>query len=213
MVYVAYLYVGRERLTQKQHELTLRSRLVVQVLPEGQHGITVVAESCGSNNTFIINGAEVEFLGDGDRHDAKYDSMQVRADFINFDSVVEEAVDHCHHSVYIFPTDALKATYETKKPLHYAMIIASIFIFAAMVFVVYDWFVTNRQNNTERKATKSNAIVQELFPGNVAAKLFDTEQIGAYANSSLGNAKTIAELYPAATVLCKSLLATVSRRL
>jgi hypothetical protein len=93
------------------------------------------------------------------------------------------------------------------------MIIASIFIFAAIVFVVYDWFVSKRQNNTEKKADKSNGILQELFPGNVAAKLFETEwdggatasgpQFGPKPNDTISSSKTIADLYPDATVLCK----------
>jgi hypothetical protein len=86
------------------------------------------------------------------------------------------------------------------------------FAFTAIVFLVYDWFVATRQKNTESKASKSNAIVQELFPGNVAMRLFEgagdggNRQPGLHGSVSPSDAgtKTIAELHPAATVLCTS---------
>ena len=188
-----------------------------QVLPEGKHDLFVVVQSCDTNNTFVINGAAAEFVGAGDLHDRKYNHMAVSTDFFNVRGVHHDGrFEHCVHTVHIFPTDSMKAIYETKKPIRYAAIIASIFAFAAMVFVAYDWFVTNRQSNTEKKANRSNAIVQELFPGGVAAQLFETNRMTGAAESDnplgadMGNfgniaskGNTIAELYPAATVLCK----------
>jgi hypothetical protein len=81
-----------------------------------------------------------------------------------------------------------------------------LFIFTAGVFLVYDWMVTNRQSKTQAKANKTNAIVQELFPGHVAAKLFQAGRKDSAETSTHGSKSpttTIAELYPAATVLCK----------
>jgi Na+-translocating ferredoxin:NAD+ oxidoreductase RnfG subunit len=116
-----------------------------------------------------------------------------------------------YQHIHIFPTDKMRKSFQTSTPILYAIIILVLFSFTAVVFVAYDYFVTSRQNRTQEKANKTNAIVQELFPGHVAAKLF---QSGSEALESAKDAvdgmgtgqapvTTIAELYPAATVLCK----------
>lgn len=167
----------------------------------------VVTESCGKNNTYKIRGRDAVFVGEGALHDKKYDAM---ARYFEFESdTFHNSLNFCHQHVYIFPTDTLKKSYQTKKPIHYAAIIVSMFIFAALIFFMYDWFVTNRQNKTEQKADQTSAIVRELFPGNVAAKLFDSERKDNDMVGDVGvnsSRKTIAELYPAATVLCKLML-------
>lgn len=178
------------------------------MLAEGESGIVVVAEICGYNRTFTINGLEALFLGDGDLHDPKYDNLVLFSEFENFffgvklDEVEDDS--ECRHRIRVFPTDALRANFETKRPIRYAFVVVAIFAFAGLVFFAYDWFVTNRQNNTEKHASKSDAIVRELFPGNVASQLFESGRnerelvtIGAASTT------TIAQLHPAATVLCK----------
>jgi hypothetical protein len=189
----------------------------VQVLPgNGTGGIYVVADTCGQNNTYRLDGAEVVLVGQGDLHDRKYDDM-VKFFQFEFDTAEAEEGSYCHQHVHIFPSDALKKKYQTSIPFLYATVILLLFIFTAGVFLVYDWIVTNRQNKTQAKANKTNAIVQELFPGHVAAKLFQAGRKDSAETSgpqdlldsrqSIHGPKppmtTIAELYPASTVLCK----------
>ena len=135
------------------------------------------------------------------------------ANFVNFGFGPESAhaEEGCLHRVYVFPTDSMKLSYKTDQPILYAGIVFSIFVFTAIVFLVYDCFVTSRQSNTEKHAHKSDSIVQELFPGHVAAQVFEsranrtsddtTDQFGFGFGAAPST--TIAELYPFATVLCK----------
>jgi len=169
----------------------------------------VVVKSCDYNSTYVIHGNEVEYLGQGgDLHDTKYDSMVISASIVAHGDEETEH-HHCFHTIYIFPSDELKPTYESNKPMQYTLIVVAIFVFSALVFFMYDYFVTTRQQKTEHKAKKSTAILQELFPGSVAAQLFDNNkekkddnnEFGEQAETSTGNVRSIAEFYPEATIL------------
>jgi hypothetical protein len=130
---------------------------------------------------------------------------------LNLTTPEEDAHTRCYHNLHIFPSQTHELKFGTSQAFHYAVAIVFAYICTGIVFLIYDWFVTTRQTNTERKARQTNAIVQELFPGNVAAKLYETKDVGADEGKKLlgtGTANrsakdTIAELYPAATVLCK----------
>jgi hypothetical protein len=179
------------------------------LLPTGQGKILVVIDSCSINSTFLINGPETTFLADGDHHDPHYSSMARSYLFVG--STMEDTnsdKQQCTHVVYVFPTKELEDEYLTNYPALNAVLIVMIFVFAGIVFVVYDYCVTNRQTRTETQAKQSNAIVQELFPGDVAARLFANQENGGTAVLKHGVEKadqtTIAELHPEATVLCKS---------
>jgi hypothetical protein len=96
--------------------------------------------------------------------------------------------------------------------MNYAFIIVGIFSFAALVFIAYDCFVTNRQSRTELQADKSNAIVQDLFPGEMATRLYNNTETGDTSKGTLSLHKNgfgrvdrnmIADLHPEATVICK----------
>jgi hypothetical protein len=179
--------------------------------------MVVVADSCGLNNTFAIHGGESVFLGKGDLHDAKYNSMEISAHFVEFESG-HLAPEHCHHKLHIFPMDSLKSEHMTNRPIFLCAGIIALFLCSGIMFLIYDWLVSNRQTNTEQKARKANTIVRGLFPADVASQLYDDKQEGAGGPSSLrmGNgpltntgatatgSNTIAQLYPAATVLCES---------
>jgi len=181
----------------------------LKILQEGQDGIVVVLESCGTNSTFIIHGAEAEFIGKGDLHDESYNELVLVEDIAAIQHE-DENNQQCHHTLHIFPSDTLKSTYETNKPWQYTLIVVAIFVFSVLMFFVYDYYVANRQMKTEKKASKSSAIIQELFPGSVASQLFDkekngrenrkTESFGDF-RSRVENEQSIAEFYPEATVL------------
>jgi hypothetical protein len=184
------------------------------VLPKGQQDVLVVVQSCAKTNTFRINGAEAAFEGEGDLHHPKYKHMVKTENFIDTDDedLTSDVKVQCNHIVHVYPTPELEDKYKTTTPVHYALIIVAIFSFAGIVFLLYDYFVTNRQNRTERQADKSNAIVQEMFPGDMATRVFDSVQPNKSGaeTTTLGmsgfgrvDRTTIAELHPEATVLCK----------
>jgi hypothetical protein len=178
------------------------------IVPNDESDFIIVTESCTYLNTYLIQGPSVTHLGEGDMHKPKYHKMKVTADFLAFG-----VQQRCSHLIHIYPVESFEATYITKKPWQYSMIVFCIFIFAAIVFLVYDWFVTVRQSRTEREASTSKAIVRDLFPGNVATMLFNNNQsqdaedegvpktVRTFFNQ--GDTTTIAELHPEATVICK----------
>jgi hypothetical protein len=194
------------------------------VLPEGRGNVIVVADSCGMNNTFLIRGsADIEFVGTGDRHDKAFANTETFFEF-EFDTHRQNEGSYCHQHIHMFATRAMKASFETNAPILYATVIVLLFLFTEVVFLFYDSMVNARQNRTQTKADTQEAIVQELFPGNVAAKLYKRESMdvdddndhgadSSLLNGMLGGSKdssgaartTIADLYPAATVLCTCL--------
>jgi hypothetical protein len=178
------------------------------VLPNGESndGIIIVTQSCDIMNTFRVDGSKATFMGKGDLHNAAYNAMKITEDFGEVTSV---AAFPCAHFLNIYPSEQLYARYKTSKPTQYSITVSMIFVFAALVFVAYDYFVTTRQSRTEEKASKSNAIVQDMFPGDVAARLLKDQEkssgLSALQSSGFGKVDrtAIAELHPEATVLCK----------
>lgn len=181
-----------------------------KVLSDGQE-VDIVLESCESRNTYRLVGNTAVYVGEGDNYTKEYLEYEVSGQFVEGS---EEAVQYggCNHVIRVIPTASLVQQYKTRTPALCAATIVAIFAFAGVVFIVYDYFVTSRQHRTEKKAETSDAIVQELFPGKVAAQLYADSKTNASTtvsgNSSAtdGNSMTvmrssIAQFYPSATVL------------
>jgi hypothetical protein len=178
--------------------------------------MVVVADSCGHNNTYLIHEKYAEFVGSGDLHDRQYSSMEKRAVFVEFNPSTE--IEHCRHTLHIFASDALRREYVTRKPILYATFIVALFFLTGVMFLVYDSLVARRQRQTEQTAQRATTIVKGLFPKEVAAQLYgsedgakcaenedDTKMLCGEAVDSAGSDAvntTIARLYPSATVLC-----------
>jgi len=182
----------------------------------------VVIGSNGNNSTFLLNGASTEFLGYGDLHDKNYDALVIsNKEFCEKEEQQHEddQIDHesdlqthfCKNLFFVFPSNELQSAYKSNEPLTYTLVIIAIFVFAIIVFCVYDYYVTHRQLSTEQKANKSRAIIKELFPGSVADQLFDNGNTGknnkggddyiTSADDSGLPMRSIAEFYPEATVV------------
>jgi hypothetical protein len=53
--------------------------LISNLLPPNSDGIVIVFENeCNPTFSFQVNGPDVLYLGRGDLHDSKYDSMEIR---------------------------------------------------------------------------------------------------------------------------------------
>jgi hypothetical protein len=52
--------------------------LLTNLLPPGSEGVVIVFENeCSLSFSFQVNGPDVEYLGQGDFHERKYESMEV----------------------------------------------------------------------------------------------------------------------------------------
>ncbi|KAG7354797.1 adenylate/guanylate cyclase [Nitzschia inconspicua] len=149
----------------------------VDILPHGIENFVVqVNDTCGSNFAYLLNGPEVEYLGEGFNPDSRYDYLSQTADFAAFTRFEEQAVNnsvklHCVYKISIHATYEYASSFETAKPVYLTIIVMTVFVFTAMVFVLYDLMVQRRQDKVMKAAQKTTAIVSSLFPKNVQKRI------------------------------------------
>jgi len=146
------------------------------ILSEGSNGVEVVlSDSCGSTFTYLLNGPSGVVKGDGDLHDPAYDSLRRTYTVTDGTHEGDHGNDYghslCAYIMDIYPTKELEESYESKDPLIFSIVVALIFVFTTMVFLVYDWAVQRRQWMIIRAARKTQAIVSSLFPKNVQDRI------------------------------------------
>lgn len=137
--------------------------------------------------SFRVDGRGVQYLGPGDHHDKKFDNLKVSA---NVAEQVEERArpatrafttvpldqSFSYYILNIYPTQELEDNYVNDDPLMFAIGVACIFAFAAVVFITYDCLVQRQHRMLMEKAVKTGVIVSSLFPEAVRDRLFDGEQ-------------------------------------
>ena len=184
----------------------------------------MVVESCGHNHTYLINGPDADFLGDGDLHDVQYDAFAIRG-LLESDHG-QKRQEYCRHILTIYPSSGFESEYKTNNPQFYSLFVVCLFGFAIVVFILYDIMVTWRQKKTQTKANRTDEIVDQLFPSHVRDKLFNNSDHDLSNNKKVSQgahgvqhhrvdsqhfmavgiqsndrgAKPIAELFPEATV-------------
>lgn len=188
---------------------------------------------CGGKEfTYLINGDEAAFVGhddvghDDDAHDHVYDHMRLDAPFAEFaysEEYLASGGDSCTYTINVYPTKELEASYSTKRPLHYALVVLGVFFFTSLAFFAFDWLVQRRQKDLVSTAARQNAIVASIFPKNIQAKLLaEAEEAEKQKRSTVGKAglrnflndvavsvegtekirsKPIADLFPATTIM------------
>ena len=80
--------------------------------------------------------------------------------------------------------------YESRTPEMFAIVVASTFIMVAVVFVIYDVLVHHRNEKLVTTAARTNAIVTQLFPGEIRDKI-----IGQGAPGSNSNTRGLASFF------------------
>lgn len=146
------------------------------ILPENANGTCLVMEStCGFSATYHINGLSADLIGIGDFHDPKYEHMEISSDFFRLGSATDELPpDLCADqlTIRLYPTDALKETTTTNKPILFAVAVAGIFIFTSVVFFGYDFAVRRRQRKVMSRVITQDKIVSNLFPPTIRDRLY-----------------------------------------
>jgi hypothetical protein len=195
---------------------------LTDVLQEGQEA-TVVIESCDKNTTYLLSGSNASWVGSNDLHDDQFSELVQKRELITFQEYenADEFEEVCRHQLYIFPTADSHERTKTRKPLVYSLVIVAIFALMVFVILVYDFLVTTRQEKTEKKVERSNAIIQVHFPGPTAQQLFDPELDDVMPTMKYSNDRFCwckfdnkGLLYPSATIMCTllhdSTFATIS---
>jgi hypothetical protein len=104
---------------------------------------------------------------------SKYSNIFTFTSFSRIEEDNDDADVHCFYSLHVYPSTDMEASYATNKPAIFTAVVVLVFIFTASVFMLYDFFVTKRQERVQSAAIKSNAIVSSLFPANVRDQLFE----------------------------------------
>jgi hypothetical protein len=151
------------------------------LLPENQKGIYLVLESsCGFVSTYMINGLQAEFLGLEDLHEPKYDNLEISSEFFSFsdqagaegENQLPEGVCVDELVIKLYPSDVLRESADTQKPLLYTCVVGAIFIFTCVIFLVYDWAVGQRQRKVMARVITQDKIVSNLFPAAIRDRLY-----------------------------------------
>ena len=159
--------------------------MIENILPEDVVGVVVVFENgLGQVATYRIDGARSTFLGQEDLHDSSYDDWAVQVDVADYlasraspetQSPTLAKLDDSfnNYKVTIYPSDDMKNTHVSNDPVFYAIVMASVFVFCALVFIAYDLLVERRQRMVLNRAVQSTAVVSSLFPKNVRDRLME----------------------------------------
>ncbi|CAB9514902.1 Receptor-type guanylate cyclase gcy [Seminavis robusta] len=182
--------------------------LFLDILPPQAAGIDVVFESvCHTTTndpqeqelerdifTYRIHGVHAEFVASGDWHDARYDDLEQSisvVDAFNQNRMINDSTSsryydgvplsdkNCDYILRVYPTDMLRSDYTNNATIYYPLVVVGVFLFAAMVFGLYDITVELRQRKVMRTALKTNAIVTSLFPEAIANRMIEEEDVSA----------------------------------
>ena len=163
--------------------------LLASVLPADSHAlICVISNPCDDNGnySYIVTGGTSQYLGAGDFHDPTYDSMMVEASLADFDQVSDGDGSYyngvplekkwCPYTIKVFATEEMEEFYVTNKPYYVATAIFGVSLFTILVFILYDFAVKSLHTRVSKRAKTSDAIVQSLFPEQVAKQLYEERE-------------------------------------
>ena len=161
--------------------------------------VVVIRNTCGQAYTYHIDGAEPTFIGPNDYHDPKYDNDVEFTSFPLMDKSSywtsssestfgheqgywnEEDYDaqrHCAYRFLVYPSETFEAEFKTTNPAVSACVVAGIFVFTIAAFLVYDFLVEKRQSVVLKVATRSNAIINTLYPSMFRDRVFQDSETG-----------------------------------
>jgi class 3 adenylate cyclase len=154
----------------------------------GQLALVVIESSCGQVHTYKIKegGIHLEWVGEGDFHDQRYDDMVGQTSFHDFSyfrlasvgrDINTTQAGSCDYRFTVYPTVALEGRYMTSNPWIYSMSSVQIVLFTTIVFYLYDSMVRSRQTKIMAAAKKTDTIVASLFPESVRNRLYERAHI------------------------------------
>jgi hypothetical protein len=189
--------------------------------------IAVVKSTDNDAATYQIIGLKAKFLGEGDLHDTKFDSLEISSEFAKIH--IDDSVELPNHlkvpvlSVHLYPTESLRQNYDTYNAYFYTFGVMAIFLFTSTVFAIFDFTVRRQQAKVMERVIRQDKIVSNLFPQQIRDRLYgaedddEDEDKGSKAktvsngfpdvldpndfdNPDIFNQPPIADLFPSATV-------------
>jgi hypothetical protein len=154
------------------------------LVPEGVNGIyCVIRNDCEQSFTFLINGREAVYLGEGDLHETRYDANEISTTFPGLDqqdpstmpntNVTSINEDHfqCRYSLSIYPSAVLQEEQQSSAPFFFTTIVGMIFVLTFVVVLIYMKITEYRTKKVEKVAKASDKIITALFPEDVKQEL------------------------------------------
>ena len=171
------------------------------ILPSSMEGLhAVLRQTCSGDDegpvsyTFNVKGETATAVGKGDLHDESFDNMVQTASLDSVESIGDGTRDglpfhhdHCTVNLAVYPTKKFHNAFNTNTPIFITAGIGLVFVFAVIMFLIYDRLVERRQKMVMNTANQQNAIVSSLFPENVRERLMQQAEEAAKANKSSGN--------------------------
>lgn len=177
------------------------------VLPDNVLGIiAVVANTCGGQYTYEVDGPNAKGLNFSDMHDSRYDSLKRQSETLGKDTTIADGSVNgtgfdasCQYYVEVFPSQVsytrilynyltffltflflqrqkFEDEYVTPLPLYVTLAVAGVFLITILVFFMFNRLVEKRQDMVLEKAAHSTAIVSSLFPKQVRNRLLETDE-------------------------------------
>lgn len=125
-----------------------------RLLPDSVNGIDcVLRNTAGQSFTYHLRGSDALYLGPGDLHETSYDNHEF---LVNFTEFFEESYSigeanangntqgsgNLQYWLSIYPSEELENSYETHTPAILTAVLAGVFIFMILTFLLYDYHGT-----------------------------------------------------------------------
>lgn len=164
--------------------------LLQRILPNYIKGmICVLQSSIGQEYSYSVSGKDVTFLGEGDKHDPKYDKYEevVQATLGRTEEELGKVDFLITYTLVMYPSQAFENEYVTNKAAIYTAGVVLIFLCTSALFLLYDYLVEDRQQKTARFARQSANIVDAMFPAGFRERLYKSHQNNANNSQKSGS--------------------------
>lgn len=139
--------------------------------------VCVLHASSGEVDTFTFQDGKAYYVGQGDFHDRRYDSLSYVPHVYNVSlgatwKKLADVNNLVTFYLYLYPSDQFKDKYVTTKPEKVLISVLVIFVFTASMFLVYDILLHQRLEALKISVERSNTVVNSLFPEQVRDRLY-----------------------------------------
>eukprot|EP00980_Cylindrotheca_fusiformis_P010153 scaffold2261_cov124-Cylindrotheca_fusiformis.AAC.1 len=128
--------------------------------------------------SYRIDGQNVEYLGDSDVHNPKFDAMEIGDAFVDLGingSQLAEGTCIPTLTLHVYPSEDLEKSFQTSNATLYTIVVVVIFIFTSLVFLLYDYFVRRRQMKVMERIVRQDKIVSNVFPTAIRDRLYRSQ--------------------------------------
>lgn len=146
---------------------------MLNLLPDNVKGMfAVLKNTCNQTVTYRIDGADANYLGEGELQNKNYDDMALFVDLnLQVHPNASTTPGHCQYSMTIYPSQDFEHDYVTSTPAVYASIVAGTFVVIAVMYFIYDISVHRRNEKMISQAAQTSAILTNLVPANLRDKI------------------------------------------